>query len=393
MLPEGMSVAVYWNVELPSEEWNLNSIPSFSMLSGARNCGYSDNKELMCRPTHSDLVVEISCILVTDGSEGVERSMNKAQNDSELNPTDNTPRAVNGIEDKGGSARVNVADAATSEVGGDVDNENAKREESSSEEHHRQHERSKTGLEKNSECMSDNGRSNSRGILDDEDKGSGRVSDPTVDETPLRSTSPYHRPRRSRTQSSDDGRRRQNSVKSCSRDASSRDKKPRERERGRSSSFNQQHTDSIRRGRRCSTSMNLRPLGQTRYAARSLVPVGQGHPRIRKLTKRSEIKEMGRAREWASFCRRKTYLTLADLSREERPRMAKKGAVTPFALNLMKVRMQFATLKNSLHQLIMCKVVDMADVAVQSSSPSNVLRTGPKGSDFGHFFDIEKVYF
>lgn len=78
-------------------------------------------------------------------------------------------------------------------------------------------------------------------------------------------------------------------------------------------------------------------LSQTQHAARSLSAMGAGHSGSRRPTTRAELKEQGRMREWASFCRRKTYLSLEDLSREERPRVARKGAVTPFSLQLSKV--------------------------------------------------------
>ncbi|CAM9099649.1 unnamed protein product, partial [Hapterophycus canaliculatus] len=65
--------------------------------------------------------------------------------------------------------------------------------------------------------------------------------------------------------------------------------------------------------------------------------IGAGGSGSRRPRTRAELKEQGRVREWASFCRRKTYLSLDDLSREERPRVARKGVVTPFSLRLMKV--------------------------------------------------------
>lgn len=88
---------------------------------------------------------------------------------------------------------------------------------------------------------------------------------------------------------------------------------------------------------RKSTSVAARSLGQTRHAARTLVPIGTGHHMGMRSKTRAEVKEVRRAREWARFCRRKSYLSLDDLPKEERPRTARKGTVTPFSLQLIKV--------------------------------------------------------
>lgn len=90
-------------------------------------------------------------------------------------------------------------------------------------------------------------------------------------------------------------------------------------------------------GRRAVTSNAPHLLSETQHAAKSLVLMGEGRSRSRRAKTRAELKEKGRAREWVDFCRRKTHLSLQDLSNEERPRTAKKEAVTPFALNLIKV--------------------------------------------------------
>ena len=108
------------------------------------------------------------------------------------------------------------------------------------------------------------------------------------------------------------------------------------RERQRPSK-RQEDVSPPRRGRRHVGSGAPPSLSQTQHAASSLAVMGAGGSGSRKPRTRAELKEQGRMREWASFCRRKIYLSLDDLSREERPRMARKGAVTPFSLRLMKV--------------------------------------------------------
>lgn len=90
-------------------------------------------------------------------------------------------------------------------------------------------------------------------------------------------------------------------------------------------------------GRRAVSSNAPRLLSETQHAAKSLAIMGEGRSGQRRAKTRAELKEKGRAREWVDFCRRKTHLSLQDLSKEERPRTAKKEAVTPFALNLIKV--------------------------------------------------------
>lgn len=102
---------------------------------------------------------------------------------------------------------------------------------------------------------------------------------------------------------------------------------------------NRTPTDSpTRPGRRPGGLAGPPSLSQTQHATRSLSAIGTGGSGSRRPRTRAELKEQGRVREWASFCRRKTYLSLDDLSREERPRVARKGAVTPFSLQLMKVQ-------------------------------------------------------
>lgn len=108
------------------------------------------------------------------------------------------------------------------------------------------------------------------------------------------------------------------------------------RERQRPSK-RQEDVSPPRRGRRHVGSAGPPSLSQTQHAASSLAVMGAGGSGSRRPRTRAELKEQGRMREWASFCRRKIHLSLDDLSREERPRVARKGAVTPFSLRLMKV--------------------------------------------------------
>lgn len=119
------------------------------------------------------------------------------------------------------------------------------------------------------------------------------------------------------------------------RKSTSRDRRrPSSREKRKSSI--QEDSSPPRRGRRPG-STGPPSLSQTMHAARSLSAIGAGGSGSRRPKTRAELKEQGRLREWASFCRRKTYLSLEDLSREEMPRVARKGAVTPFSLQLTKV--------------------------------------------------------
>lgn len=115
-------------------------------------------------------------------------------------------------------------------------------------------------------------------------------------------------------------------------------RKPASRGRRRSSKHPPEDS-SPSRGRRAGRSTGPPSLSQTQHAARSLSAMGAGGSRSSRPKTRAELKEQGRVREWASFCRRKTYLSLEDLSREERPRVARKGAVTPFSLQLSKVKL------------------------------------------------------
>lgn len=110
-------------------------------------------------------------------------------------------------------------------------------------------------------------------------------------------------------------------------------------ERRRSSSNRPRRDPSPRRGRRAGGASGPPSLSQTQHAARSLSAMGLSGSGSTKPRTRAEVKEQGRVREWASFCRRKTYLSLEDLSLEERPRVARKGAVTPFSLQLMRVKL------------------------------------------------------
>ncbi len=49
------------------------------------------------------------------------------------------------------------------------------------------------------------------------------------------------------------------------------------------------------------------------------------------------VKEQARTRNWVQQCRKMTYLTLDDLTSEEKPRVARNNAVTPFSLELERV--------------------------------------------------------
>ncbi len=52
---------------------------------------------------------------------------------------------------------------------------------------------------------------------------------------------------------------------------------------------------------------------------------------------RMAVKQQARTRNWVQQCKKMTYLTLDDLPLEDKPRMARNNAVTPFSLELERV--------------------------------------------------------
>lgn len=174
--------------------------------------------------------------------------------------------------------------------------------------------------------VNDSGRSDSDGVLD---SNMG---------TKASSFSPAsHQLRRGRVRDPQHNPQRRSSDRSGSRGVSPRQSKGNTQVKYNSDGLGRREESAARKKNRVN-SIGSSSLSQTRYATSSLVPVGFGHSSVQKPKTRAELKEVGRARDWATFCRRKTYLSLEDLSREERPRKAKKGAVTPFALQIIKVR-------------------------------------------------------
>lgn len=174
------------------------------------------------------------------------------------------------------------------------------------------------------------------GIFNESDDGSDSdtlgVGNETASPSPRRESGGGRR--RSSHSADGPGTRRRPSG-SQSQERSPR-RKSASRDRRRSSTH---HTgDSSPPRRRAGRSTGPPSLSQTQHAARSLSAMGAGSSGSSRPRTRAELKEQGRVREWASFCRRKTYLSLEDLSREERPRVARKGAVTPFSLQLSKVK-------------------------------------------------------
>lgn len=178
---------------------------------------------------------------------------------------------------------------------------------------------------------------------DDESDGifgdvpSGDSTDKSDSSTPRSSN--YNR-RRPSSRSPDLGHSpRRRGSRSEGPHSSPKRRKSHSRERRRSSSRGHDEEPSPRRARRQSARGSSGPssLSQTQHAAKSLVAMGMGKSRSGLPRTRAGVKEQGRAREWASFCRKRTYLSLEDLPREERPRVARKGAITPFSLQLMKV--------------------------------------------------------
>lgn len=146
-----------------------------------------------------------------------------------------------------------------------------------------------------------------------------------------------HQPRRGRVGDPERNPQRRTPDRSGSRGVSPGQSKTKTQVKYHSDGLGRREESAARKRSRVN-SIGSSSLSQTRYATSSLVPVGFGHSSVHKPKTRAELKEVGRARDWATFCRRKTYLSLEDLSREERPRKAKKGAVTPFALQIIKVR-------------------------------------------------------
>lgn len=166
--------------------------------------------------------------------------------------------------------------------------------------------------------------------------GSGDSADRSASSTPRNSNRNRRRPS-SRSPETGHASRRRGSRSDGSHSSPKR-RKSHSRERRRSSRGHDEEL-SPRRSRRQGGRGSSGPssLSQTQHAAQSLVAMGMGKSRSRLPRTRAGVKEQGRAREWASFCRRRTYLSLEDLPREERPRVARKGAITPFSLQLMKV--------------------------------------------------------
>lgn len=189
----------------------------------------------------------------------------------------------------------------------------------------------------------DDNRRKLEGIFGDSSSGEDSRGDDSSDEEAARehTASPSPRERGGRRRSSGSpgsGPRMRSSDRLRSEELSPR-RKVVSRERQRSSK-RQEDLSPPRRGRHVG-SAGPPSLSQTQHAASSLAMMGAGGSGSRRPRTRAELKEQGRVREWASFCRRKIYLSLDDLSREERPRVARKGAVTPFSLRLMKVFVRY----------------------------------------------------
>ncbi len=68
-----------------------------------------------------------------------------------------------------------------------------------------------------------------------------------------------------------------------------------------------------------------------------LVKTGENGATIPVPSTRMAVKQQARTRNWFQQCKKMTYLTLDDLPLEDKPRMTRNNAVTPFSLELERV--------------------------------------------------------